>query len=496
MVCNLLSQNINTLISEFKIIPNSDMKCVEQIDCLIRLLILIFIFSLIFQLNLFVCVIIVIIIIFLFYIKENMMTQKENFTYTYPEQNANYRSKNSTPGRTTYTRANIDNGVMIENTNYNPFAYDAVELKVNDPSYVSNNYKIVGKPNPKTLIPPVIVPPISDLSYWKANNLITHSHINDNKNIDTFQSGYEVSNFCGDNTPPKTNNNFDYVKMNSNYKKMKQEQEKEYNRQHNQKYHQKYHDHQRQTFKEHFTGGKTNIKDIENIGLVNKSCSYNKDQFSKYGIPVNLHSGKCETEERLKGYNKNLHTEIIQPGVYSINQVNEPINSNIGISFEQQFEPLTYDVDEFGTTFTEHDPLNPDFNEKDNILKYNDNEVIEPITPYNVYDPRFSGYGTSYRAYTDENIGQTRFFYDDIDSIRMPNYITRSKIDFADFADTYGPMDDQNGNADNSSIRALANQKFVDDALTFRTGMQERLMRKSNARAWQQRKYPLSNSRR
>jgi hypothetical protein len=42
-----------------------------------------------------------------------MMTQKENFTYTYPEQNANYRSKNSTPGRTTYTRANIDNGVMM-----------------------------------------------------------------------------------------------------------------------------------------------------------------------------------------------------------------------------------------------------------------------------------------------------------------------------------------------------------------------------------------------
>jgi hypothetical protein len=43
----------------------------------------------------------------------------------------------------------------------------------------------------------------------------------------------------------------------------------------------------------------------------------------------------------------------------------------------------------------------------------------------------------------------------------------------------------------NSTIRSLANQKFVDDAITFRTGLQERLMRKQNATAWQQRKYPI-----
>ena len=414
------------------------------------------------------------------------------------DQQTNY----DIPPDVIYKRAVTDGqGNIIQNVGRNPFANDKVKLEPNDPNYVSNNYKIVGNPNPKTLIAPVIVPPIADLSYWKANNLITHTHINDNKNLDVYQSGYEVSNFCGDNTCPKINNNYNFAKLNSNYKKIKQGDEHKLDTHRNNRFHQKYNDHQKKTHRKAEEEVKENFKladydnqrdKIENIGLVNRSCGYDQNQFKKTGLPVNLSVGRCEKEPGLKDFNTNLHTEIIQPGVYTINQVNEPINSNIGISFEQQFEPLTYDVDEFGITFTENDPLNPNFNEKDNILKYNENEVIEPVTPYNIYDPRFTGYGTSYRAYTDENIGQTRFFYDDVDSIRMPNYVVRSKIDFADFADTYGPMKDERGNENNSTIRALANQKFVDDALTFRIGMQERLMRKVNSEKWQQRSKPIS----
>ena len=37
----------------------------------------------------------------------------------------------------------------------------------------------------------------------------------------------------------------------------------------------------------------------------------------------------------------------------------------------------------------------------------------------------------------------------------------------------------------------MANQQFLDDAMTFRTGMQERLMRKTNAEGWQQRMRPI-----
>ena len=60
----------------------------------------------------------------------------------------------------------------------------------------------------------------------------------------------------------------------------------------------------------------------------------------------------------------------------------------------------------------------------------------------NVYDPRLTGYGTSYRSYTDDNLGQTRFYYDDIDAVRMPNYIVKSNIDREPFADHYGTIPD------------------------------------------------------
>ena len=435
------------------------------------------------------------------------MTQKENFTCDNIVNNYNTKFASNSYSKTfeqlngklpVYDRAKTDqDGNIIEPVNYNPFAYDTQTL-VYDNNYISKNQKLVGTANPKTFIPPVIVPPPADFSYWKANNLTTVSAINDNKNIDVYQSGYEVSNFCGDNTCTKVNNNYNWAKLNSNYKKVQQKTENP-NPLFNNKYHQKYAEHQKTThapLKENFTL-EDYAKDyadnpLENIDQVNKSCGFNVKNPKLYNLPVNLTVGNCEKDPSMKEYNKNLFKQIIQPNVYTINQVNEPVNSNIGISFDQQFEPLTYDVDEFGTiNFTEVDPLDPNFDPKDNMLKYSDTEVTVPVTPYNVYDPRFSGYGTSYRAYTDENLGQTKFFYDDVDSVRMPNYVIRSKIDFADFADQYGPMDMEKGAMNNSTIRSLANQKFVDDAITFRTGLQERLMRKQNAIAWQQRKYPI-----
>ena len=76
----------------------------------------------------------------------------------------------------------------------------------------------------------------------------------------------------------------------------------------------------------------------------------------------------------------------------------------------------------------------------------------------------------------------------------MPNYITRSNIDFMKGADTYGPMLTENGNPNNSEIRNLANNQFLQSSMEFRTGMQERLMRKRNAEGWQQRVMPLNKN--
>ena len=224
-------------------------------------------------------------------------------------------------------------------------------------------------------------------------------------------------------------------------------------------------------------------------GQINTSCGYDSKQL-KVGLPSNLKFGNCAKDPTFKNYNDNLFTQTIQPGVYTRSEINEPINSNIGISFDQQFPPTTYEIDDDNILYTEHDPRVFDSS------VFEDAKITEDsgVNAANVYDPRFSGYGTSYRSYNDDNIGQTRFYYDDIDSVRMPNYISRSNIDFALFADSYGPMKNQNGNVNTADIKKLAEQQFLDSTLEFRTGMQERLMRKTNANAWQQRLAPISKN--
>jgi len=221
-------------------------------------------------------------------------------------------------------------------------------------------------------------------------------------------------------------------------------------------------------------------------GWVNTACGYNPDQV-EVGLPSNFPAGNCEQNPAMKQYNENLFTQIVTPGVYSVNQVNEPINSNIGISFTQQFEPVTAKRTDQGLKYTLHDPriIEPAFETPSNAVtaKYD-----------NVYDPRFYGYGTSYRSYLEPVTGQTRFMYDDVNAIRMPNYITRSKIDHLPYADHYGPMEagSEFGNVHNPNIRALAQDSWLRDSMQFREDLQQRLMRKTNAEGWQKRMYPNS----
>ena len=334
--------NITDLFYDWRLIPTRKMSLDLQIDCLIRFLIIIFILCLVFvsQNTIFFLIFIIIIIIILYIIKGNTMIQeKEHFEYTYPDTNASYPSKNSNIRESRYKRAPVNkNGDIIQDTNLNPFAYDSKELTANDNNYVSNNYKIVGNANPKTLIPPVVIAPIADLSYWRANNLITHSAVNDNKNIDVYQSGYEVSNFCGDNQCPPTNNNFDYIKLNSNYKKVKDGESHKFDLNRNHKYHQKYNDHQKQTHNPHYNMkyndnqkqtynphydmkyndiqenfSYTNVHTPQNIDLVNKSCGYDPTQYDNYRLPSNTTVGKCEKQKNMKDFNQNLYAQLKHP---------------------------------------------------------------------------------------------------------------------------------------------------------------------------------------
>ena len=88
---------------------------------------------------------------------------------------------------------------------------------------------------------------------------------------------------------------------------------------------------------------------------------------------------------------------------------------------------------------------------------------------------------------------QPRFYYDDVNAVRMPNYLVRSKIDFLPYADSYGSVQkgSEFGNVHNPHIRSLVQDSWLRNSLEFRNDMTERLMRKVNSERWQQRVAPL-----
>lgn len=560
-------ENLTDLFCDFRIIPFKNMNLEAQMNSLTRLVFFIFILLLFFldlKNGLIFLILSLLIIIIFYYIKKRKMEQyKEMFTYNMKNksgQKSNYKgAKEKYERPQLYQQAPSYQQQYVESPfyepknsdkltdNFNPFGdykrgnensitkdetiiinrpetyincNDEVPFDFNNPNYMSINQKLVGKANPKTLIPPVIVPPITDLGYWKTNNLIKHSLINDQSQIDVYQSGYQVSTCCGsdnknmylDDKEPKLlrkripvknikykqsnysknkdNNVDEYLEMKEHFKLQKSFEQEKRNRAAEELLGKNQRQNEHVDINDYpylIDNNKPkfpyNLKPNES-GQVNVSCGYDEKQLYKSGLPTNYPSGRCERDPVLKEYNKNLFTQTIQPGVYSYNEIDEPLNSNIGISFTQQIGPITVDMDENedSVTYVQHDPR---------LYEEPIEPYVETVNESNVYDPRFSGYGTSYRAYTDDNIGQTRFYYDDIDAIRMPNYITRSNIDFMKAADTYGPMENEHGNKYNENIRNIANDKFLESAITFRTGLQESAMRKMNANKWQQRQAPI-----
>lgn len=180
----------------------------------------------------------------------------------------------------------------------------------------------------------------------------------------------------------------------------------------------------------------------------------------------------------------NIITQTLQPGVFQKSHIGEPIQSNIGISYTQEWGPTEVQETDNTIKYTMRDPKNA-------IITPEIKEEVIGQDVANVYDPRFTGYGTSYRSYTDQLTGRPKFFYDDVDAITMPNYVTRSKVDVFPWANTYGP-DKMMSQSEGDEYRQLANNAFTDSALTFRTELQERLMRKRNAELWQRRVAPIS----
>lgn len=189
----------------------------------------------------------------------------------------------------------------------------------------------------------------------------------------------------------------------------------------------------------------------------------------------------CRRNAGPKSRTELLSTATIQPGVYQRSLFDEPINSNIGISFQKQFDPMLIEQTSDSVKYSALPPVTV----VETFERGRDGFQSES----NVFDPRFTGYGPSNRGYLESVTGQPRFFYDDIDSIKMPNFISRNNIDVYPWAVQYGQDVGTYGGDD---YRRLADNAYLDASLKFRTELQERLMRKRNAELWQRRLAPIS----
>ena len=612
-------ENPLILVSNPDIIPLVGMNTCSQMNAMTRFVFILFIILILFNFDIkfgFLFLIIsLLIIIILYYIQRKTM---ERYKIEHFTQNIE-----KTP--------NLHKNPPVKN-NLTVFASDclycngecgqdvSIEKNFNNPNYVSRNQKLVGPANPKTKIAPVIAPPLADLSYWRANNLVDHSSVNKLSNVELYQSGYVVTEQTPEidlskrkiepykclqnsiqkntstrvevllppkpvikqnvNAPPPTTRienknsvdiintpvieNYTYgediiepfIVPNSNIEPRNCVRDLSsppsgqaglfVNPQRGQGIACNDNDQScrlpepdnpnmpssrlcyppdkggnptgpfppssfiNQVRRANTSGFRFQRGRPENLlnraekisdgtqilanqpGWVNTLCGYNPKQLIDADLPTNLSVGNCTKNPILKDYNREIFTQTIEPNIFTSNQINEPINSNIGISFAQQFPPMsckTEGPNEEDTMFLQRDPR----------IIVNDPDLKELCPPdeinqANIYDPRFTGYGTGYRSYIDETTGQPRFYYDDIDAITKPNYIVRSKIDNQVFADKYGPIEAGNrqGNIFTPEIRALADTAFKEDTLQFRNELQARISRKINRKMWQRKAAPIN----
>ena len=195
-------ENTSELFCNFQIIPTPSMSLEEQMNAFTRFIIIIFLLMLIFmskpQISFIFLFLSLLFIIILYYI------QKRTMEYYKPScascGNTGKCRQNcgltTIPLNTASLTKKVGGSSIIQRPQHTLFCNDEQPLTPNDPNYVSLNQRLAGPPNPKTQIAPVVVPPLSDLDYWRANNLINHSHINTESQFDTYLSGYDVSNCC------------------------------------------------------------------------------------------------------------------------------------------------------------------------------------------------------------------------------------------------------------------------------------------------------------
>lgn len=341
---------------------------------------------------------------------------------------------------------------LKNNVNTGPNVWCQPESHLN----VSLNSKLSGIPNPKTLVQPVIMPPIFDTEFWRPNDFMIPSGINTQPRQELYQNGYTVAMskepFAFQTTGCSTSDSIPVFQ----------------------------------------TSNVSPSAFYESYKLrpdVSQSFGYFPQQLG-VGLPTNyVPQYADQLKPTSKRYNENIFTTTLQPNVYTRSQVVQPDStmSNLGISFTQPFLPTYSQVAENGgILFTEMDPA---FS-TETVRCSNPPSIAEA----DMYDPRLTGYGASDRYYLDPLTGRAKYLYDDVDLIRQNKFITRNALDFTDFGLQTGPQPNPRNMRSNMEIRDMAQNAFLDNALTFRTELQERLMKKNSNREWQQKQSPIARN--
>lgn len=213
--------------------------------------------------------------------------------------------------------------------------------------------------------------------------------------------------------------------------------------------------------------------------------------------------GVVSNEERIK------YLENIEPNAYSYSDVAYPINSNLGISYTPDIPPMVLDqVTTPQGTYPLFHRIDPQLIRSQGIpierreelpyrnawsARYSGFDAAPGTVNFeDIYDPRFTGYGDEYRGYLDTD-GNVQYYYSDVDAYRAPNFGIRSKVDFIDFVDPMGRvLPEYSRSVGLSDVKQSVHDQFNSDALFFREGLQERLMKKKNQEQWQQRARPFS----
>jgi hypothetical protein len=200
----------------------------------------------------------------------------------------------------------------------------------------------------------------------------------------------------------------------------------------------------------------------------------------------------------------------LEPGMYVKSSFDLPVRANIGISETPQHKTrrgyteiapdgsvgIVFDRSGYGDRDRGYDgdgismvrPSAPDPSGM-NVDGFED--LLDDVYHNDVYDPRHS-YGSEGRAYIDEVTGVVKHHYKDVEAVRQPNYIVRSKIDHINHDNITGsfmelPNDPNYGTA----IQQMAMDRYTDSAIKHRAEIMESATRKVRDITRQRRRYPI-----